>query len=119
MTFLRRSPRSGDGSRPTSPPRSLLGTTTLVLTLVSALGWVPTMGNLATIGDREFGPIAGTLFSVFLLGWLLAAVTGVVAWVAGSRRGHAGDVRAGQLALSYVAVAFLGYLVVVYHNGTN
>jgi hypothetical protein len=77
------------------------------------------MRNLATIGEGEFGPIAGTLFSVFLFGWLLAAASGGMAWVAGSRRGRPGDVRAGQWALSYVALAFVVYLIVVYGNGMN
>ena len=94
-----------------------MGTTAFLLVLLSAVGWVPTMINLATIGDKEFGPIAGTLFAVFLYGWLLAAVTGVVAWVAGSKSGRRGDVRAGQLALCYFVVAFLVYLIVVYGNG--
>ena len=120
VTFPRKSPGGGgDPNQPAKLPRSRFGTATFVLTSVSAVAWVVTMVNLATIGDGEFGPIAGTFFSLFILSWLFTTVAGVITWVAGSRRGRGGDVRAGQLAIGYVVIAFLVFVFVVYHGGTN
>jgi uncharacterized membrane protein len=101
------------GAAPVQPTdqRSRLGRITVTLVVLSAVGMVLLIvGSIAgwkgfSEDENDVSTFADIVWSTFALAGILALVTGVVAWVRGRRSGGLGDVRAGQLAVAWVALA--------------
>jgi hypothetical protein len=111
-------PEGGITPSDTHSRRSTLGTVALALTGLSVIGFVVLIiGSIADWkgfsddpGDTStFGDV---VWSTFALAGLLALVTGVAAWLRGRTRNRFADVRAGQLAIGWVAVAIVVSLIV-------
>ena len=95
-----------------------LGTLARALTIISIIGFVVlVIGSIADWKGFSDDPddnstFADLVWTTFALGGLLALITGVIAWIRGRRRGPAGDVRAGQMAVGWVAIAVILSLIV-------
>jgi ABC-type Fe3+ transport system permease subunit len=98
--------------------RSTLGTLALALTALSVVGFVIlVIGSIADWKGFSDDPddnstFADIVWTTFALGGLLALVTGIVAWVRGRSRRLLGDMRAGQMAVGWVAFAVILSLIV-------
>jgi hypothetical protein len=96
----------------------MLATLALALTAVSIIGFVIlVIGSIADWKGFSDDPddnstFADIVWTTFALGGLLALVTGIVAWVWGRSRRLLGDMRAGQMAVGWVAVAVILSLIV-------
>jgi ABC-type Fe3+ transport system permease subunit len=101
------------GTHGASSGRSLIGTVALALTVLSVLGFVIlAIGSIAEWKGFSEDPddnsaFADIVWTTFALGGLLALVAGIVAWIRGRSRRLAGDVRAGQTAVGWVALAII------------
>jgi hypothetical protein len=89
--------------------RSVVGTIALLLAAVSALGLAALLiGDLVGADgfeDTESSTLAARSWVSFLLGGILALVTGVVAWLLGRNRGRSGDIQAGEIAVGWFVLA--------------
>ena len=98
--------------------RSALATLALALTALSIIGFVLlVIGSTADWKGFSDDPddnstFADIVWTTFALGGLLALVTGIVAWIRGRSRRLFGDMRAGQMAVGWVAVAVILSLIV-------
>ena len=98
--------------------RSALATLALALTVLSIIGFVIlVIGSTADWKGFSDDPddnstFADIVWTTFALGGLLALVTGIVAWIRGRSRRLFGDMRAGQMAVGWVAVAVILSLIV-------
>lgn len=100
-------------------PRTKLEIATLALTVISAVGLIGAL-IFVEVSDPEEGSAIGTMFIAWMeLGWLLCLVVGVVSWIWGSRKGHRGTARAGQIAVGYLVLSFVLMLFAVYGEGTR
>jgi hypothetical protein len=95
----------------TAAERSTLGTVVRALTALSIAGFlVLILGSVLSwkgfsSDESDVSTLADVTWSTFALAGILALVTGVVAWIRG-RAGHRpADVRAGQTAIGWVALA--------------
>jgi hypothetical protein len=91
--------------------RSALGTVAVALTALSALAFaLLILGSVLdwkgfSSGQSDVSTFADVTWSVFALGGILAVVAGLLAWLHGHRSGWDGDIRAGQIAVGWVALA--------------
>jgi hypothetical protein len=96
-----------------SADRSALGTAALVLTALSAVAMlVMITGSIAdwkgfSSAEGDESGFADAVWVTFSLGGLLALAVGVTAWMRARRTHLLGDVRAGRLAVLWVAVAIV------------
>jgi len=93
--------------------RAFLGTIALSFALISGVALVLIWIDVAVRSDEEGGLLEGILFACLELGWVLAALFGVAAWVRGALTRRRDNVRAGQIALGYVLLAFLLALIII------
>jgi len=98
--------------------RSLLGTTALVLAAVSAIGLVSLVighildPNHFSSDSKKEGTLDSVFFFMYFPCLVLAALTGVAAWIVGRRSRHAGDVQAGMIALGYVVIGIISFVLI-------
>jgi hypothetical protein len=93
------------GRRALADGLSVIGFVVLIIgSIADWKGFSDDPGDTSTFADL--------VWSTFALAGLLALVTGVAAWLRGRRRAWFGDVRAGQLAIGWVAVAIVVGLMV-------
>ncbi len=100
-----------------SARRSTIASIALALAAVSALGFlILAVGNLAGIEGAGEGEDSSLVFSIawfaFTLGGIAALVTGLIAVVTGSRSGDRETRRAGVMAVAYVVVASVAFVVI-------
>ena len=107
------SPVTPAASPTASADRSGLGTAALVLTALSAVAMlVMITGSIAdwkgfSEAETDQSAFADAVWITFSLGGLLALVLGVTAWVRARRTRLLGDVRAGQIAATWVVLAIV------------
>ena len=105
------SPATPAAAPAASGDRSALGTAALVLTALSVVAMlVMITGSIAdwkgfSSAEGDESTFADVVWSTFSLGGLLALILGVTAWVRARRTHLLGDVRAGQIAALWVALA--------------
>ena len=93
--------------------RAILGTFALSFALISGVAFVLLGLDVAVRSEEEGGLLEGILVGCLELGWVLAAVFGVAAWVKGALTRGRDNIRAGQIALGFVLLAVLLGLIVI------
>ncbi|MCU1602320.1 MAG: hypothetical protein JWO22_3029 [Frankiales bacterium] len=104
---------------PTSTSRSAVATTALAAVALSAIGLVSTsIGVLMNAHGFQSKsdvqtPLSDTLFLMFVLGGLLAAIAGAAAFLRGRRQPQsAGDRHAAVVVAGYLVLAVLSVLLI-------
>ena len=103
-------------SRPETSRRSTLAWLALAAAAISALGIAIILFGIAVdIEGAEEGEDGRAIFDLawisYLLGGLAALVLGAAALLLGRRRNEAGTQRAGLVALVYVAIALIIFVI--------
>ena len=103
-------------THPESSRRSPLAWLALAAAAISALGIAIILFGIALdIEGAEEGEEGSAIFEVawfsYLLGALAALVLGAATFIVGRRRNEAGTKRAGLIALAYVAIAVVIFVI--------